>query len=69
MMIASSADAPVGLYPAHSVHNTSVETYHSLFVGETDNLGEPYLYTNRSSVYGDGPYPQHSFNRSLAQHP
>ncbi|KAK7490147.1 hypothetical protein BaRGS_00018669 [Batillaria attramentaria] len=63
------ADAKVGIYPAHSVPNTSVQIHNSIFVGETDNLGEPYFYRNNSDVYGDGPYPEYQFNRSFAKDP
>nr|KAG5701994.1 hypothetical protein BaRGS_034576 [Batillaria attramentaria] len=63
------ADAKVGIYPAHSVPNTSVQIHNSIFVGETDNLGEPYFYRNKSDVYGDGPYPEYQFNRSFAKDP
>ena len=59
----------MGIYPAHSAANTSVEMHDCIFVGDTDNLGEPFFYSNRSEVYGDGPYPEHQFNRSFAKHP
>ncbi|XP_076471153.1 cell surface hyaluronidase CEMIP2-like [Babylonia areolata] len=53
-------------YLESSADNTSVELYDCMFVGETANKGKPFFYVNRSEVYGDGPFPTHQFDRSIA---
>ncbi|KAL8565391.1 hypothetical protein ACOMHN_029086 [Nucella lapillus] len=59
------ADAPVGFAASTSVEGTSVKVYDSVFIGETRNKGQPFLYTNLSITYRAGPFPTHFFNRSM----
>ncbi|GFO45244.1 transmembrane protein 2-like [Plakobranchus ocellatus] len=66
----SFADSTISVITAHSTGATSCDIRHSIFIGETENKGEPFIYINRSSVYDHldkKDKPTHHFERSYSR--
>ncbi|RUS91903.1 hypothetical protein EGW08_000305, partial [Elysia chlorotica] len=65
----SFADTTTSVLSAHSTGTTSCDIRHSLFIGETENRGEPLTYINTSAVYDNlakEDKPTHYFDRSFS---
>ncbi|GFO45245.1 transmembrane protein 2-like [Plakobranchus ocellatus] len=65
----SFADTTTSVASAHSTGETSCDIRHSIFIGETENKGEPFTYTNTSSVYdhlAKEDKPTHNFDRKYS---
>ncbi|KAK3713284.1 hypothetical protein RRG08_043866 [Elysia crispata] len=68
----SFADSPASYVAAHTIDGTYCDVRNSIFIGETDNKGEPFTY-----IFGDEQFqnlskkdrPRHTFDRSIAGHP
>ncbi|GFR65862.1 transmembrane protein 2-like [Elysia marginata] len=64
------ADTTTSVLSAHSTGTTSCDIRHSIFIGETENKGEPFTFVNTSSVYEHLPKedkPTHHFDRSFSK--
>ncbi|KAK3713278.1 hypothetical protein RRG08_043860 [Elysia crispata] len=65
----SFADTTTSVISAHSTGETSCDVRHSIFIGKTENKGEPFIYINTSSEYdhlAKEDKPTHSFDRSIS---
>ncbi|GFO45238.1 transmembrane protein 2-like [Plakobranchus ocellatus] len=65
----SFADSPVSYVAAHTMDKTYCEVRDSIFIGETDNKGQPFTYVCNDKKFRDVPRserPHHHFDRSIA---
>ncbi|GFS25367.1 transmembrane protein 2-like [Elysia marginata] len=71
IMNSSFADSPTSYVAAHSGEDpTSCDVRNSLFIGETDNKGEPWSYTFHLPEFSHLPKsqrPSHQFDRSISK--
>ena len=64
------ADSPVSYVGAHTTGGTYTNVRDSIFIGETDNKGEPYTHTFHDKMFQHLPKflrPKHHFDRSIAK--
>ncbi|GFR87728.1 transmembrane protein 2-like, partial [Elysia marginata] len=73
LLNSSFADSPASYVAAHTMDDTYCDVRNSIFIGETDNKGEPLTYTFSSQKFPNlakQDRPKHQFDRSIASgHP